>query len=333
MVAKKKKSIGKKSAQKAIKKGAKIINKKASPKKVAKKAAKKTVTKKTAKQAVQKSKAVKQSKVNSTKKLTKKSAGGKSATAKSVKQTTSSVKKVKQVQQVKQAKQVKKPVKKSAETVSVKQSAPEKTNAMVKPVVRSQVTQPEMKPSKSKQQDIKKQTMIEQSKKKMTEKMDHASTDEMVATESTEVMSRKKPTTLLGALEFTPYQPKADEAYMNDHQREHFRKILDAWKQQLMQDVDLTVGHLKEDAVFYADPVDRAAQEEGFNLELRTRDRERKLIKKIEQSLDLLNTGEYGYCEDCGAEIGIRRLEARPTAVKCIDCKTFQEIREKQLGG
>ena len=145
--------------------------------------------------------------------------------------------------------------------------------------------------------------------------------------------SKKKSTTLLGSLEFTPYQPKPDEDYMSDHQKDHFRKILDAWKQQLMQDVDLTVGHLKEEAVFYADPVDRAAQEEGFNLELRTRDRERKLIKKIEQSLDLLNTGEYGYCEDCGAEIGIRRLEARPTAVKCIDCKTFQEIREKQLGG
>ena len=141
-----------------------------------------------------------------------------------------------------------------------------------------------------------------------------------------------KSTTLLGALEFTPYIPKEIEEYMNDMQRQHFRNILDAWKAQLMQDVDLTVVHLKEDAEFYADPVDRAAQEEGFNLELRARDRERKLIKKIEQSLDLLNTGDYGFCEDCGAEIGIRRLEARPTAVKCIDCKTFQEIREKQIG-
>lgn len=147
------------------------------------------------------------------------------------------------------------------------------------------------------------------------------------------MQASKKPTTLLGALEFTPYQIKDNEIYMNDHQKDHFRKILDAWKQQLMQDVDLTVGHLKEEAVFYADPVDRASQEEGFNLELRTRDRERRLIKKIEQSLDLINTGEYGFCEDCGAEIGVRRMEARPTAVKCIDCKTFQEIREKQLGG
>lgn len=179
---------------------------------------------------------------------------------------------------------------------------------------------------------VKKQITIEQRNKKMKEKNDHAAQDDS----SVGVMPAPRPrkaTTLLGALEFTPYDPKADETYMGDRQRDHFRKILDAWKQQLMRDVDLTVGHLKEEAVFYADPVDRASQEEGFNLELRTRDRERKLIKKIEQSLDLLNTGEYGFCEDCGAEIGIRRLEARPTAVKCIDCKTFQEIREKQLGG
>lgn len=148
-----------------------------------------------------------------------------------------------------------------------------------------------------------------------------------------EVISKKTTTTLLGALSFTPYNPRASESYMNEEQREHFRKILQAWKQQLMQDVDLTVGHLKEDAEFYADPVDRAAQEEGFNLELRTRDRERKLIKKIEQSMDLIGNGDYGYCEDCGTEIGIRRLEARPTASKCIDCKTFKEIREKQTGG
>ena len=135
------------------------------------------------------------------------------------------------------------------------------------------------------------------------------------------------------ALGFTPYKAKKDEEYMNENQREHFRNILLEWKKQLMEEVDSTVVHLKEEGVAYADPLDRASQEEGFNLELRTRDRERRLIKKIEQSLDLLNKNEYGYCEDCGAEIGIRRLEARPTATKCIDCKTFEEIREKQSGG
>src|SRR3990167_7038952 len=135
------------------------------------------------------------------------------------------------------------------------------------------------------------------------------------------------------ALGFTPYKAKKDEEYMNENQREHFRNILLEWKKQLMEEVDSTVVHLKEEGVAYADPLDRASQEEGFNLELRTRDRERKLIKKIEQVLDDIEEGEYGYCEDCGAEIGIRRLEARPTATKCIDCKTFEEIREKQSGG
>lgn len=138
--------------------------------------------------------------------------------------------------------------------------------------------------------------------------------------------------TIIGAINFTPYQASAGEEYMNDAQREHFRKILQMWKQQLMQEVDTTVVHMKEEAIAYPDPLDRASQEEGFNLELRTRDRERKLIKKIEQALDALDKGEYGYCEDCGAEIGIRRLEARPTADKCIDCKTYEEIREKQVG-
>ena len=137
-----------------------------------------------------------------------------------------------------------------------------------------------------------------------------------------------------GPLEFEPYpNDRSDEEYMCESHLTHFRNILTNWKVSLMQEVDATVGHLKKDKVTYADPLDRAAQEEEFNLELRTRDRERKLIKKIEQALDWIEQGVYGYCEDCGADIGIRRLEARPTADKCIDCKTFDEIREKQIGG
>ena len=135
-----------------------------------------------------------------------------------------------------------------------------------------------------------------------------------------------------------PYVIQPDEAYMNDAHRDHFRKILQHWKEQLMQEVDNTRGHMQDEAGNHADPLDRAAQEEGFSLELRTRDRERRLIKKIELALDMIDqkeTGDrapYGYCDACGAEIGIRRLEARPTADKCIDCKTFEEIREKQVG-
>jgi DnaK suppressor protein len=129
---------------------------------------------------------------------------------------------------------------------------------------------------------------------------------------------------------FTPYKEKKGEEYMNDKQLEHFRSILNAWKSELMQEVDRTVHHMKDDAANFPDPADRASQEEEFSIELRTRDRERKLIKKIDESLNELDNGDYGYCETCGVEIGIRRLEARPTATMCIDCKTLEEIKEKQ---
>ncbi|WP_369600905.1 RNA polymerase-binding protein DksA [Hahella sp. SMD15-11] len=132
---------------------------------------------------------------------------------------------------------------------------------------------------------------------------------------------------------FTPYEPEEGEEYMSERMRAHFRKILMDWKQQLMEEVDRTVSHLKEEANNYADPSDRATQEEEFSLELRTRDRERKLIKKIDQTIERIDRDDYGYCDSCGIEIGIRRLEARPTATLCIDCKTLAEIKEKQIGG
>lgn len=131
---------------------------------------------------------------------------------------------------------------------------------------------------------------------------------------------------------FTPYVIGKNEEYMSDAQLEHFAQILRNWKQELMEEVDRTKEHMQTELNNYADPNDRASQEEEFNLELRTRDRERKLIKKIEKTLDLIEKGDYGYCTACGVEIGIRRLEARPTADLCIDCKTLAEIKEKQLG-
>ena len=131
---------------------------------------------------------------------------------------------------------------------------------------------------------------------------------------------------------FTPYVEKDGEEYMNENQAEHFKEILLAWKQELMEEVDRTVHHMQEDASNYADPSDRATQEEEFSLELRTRDRERKLIKKIDKTLDRIEEEDYGFCDSCGVEIGIRRLEARPTATLCIDCKTLAEIKEKQTG-
>jgi DnaK suppressor protein len=135
-----------------------------------------------------------------------------------------------------------------------------------------------------------------------------------------------------GAFGIEPYEPGKDEEYMNPNQEAHFRAILEAWKASLMEEVDRTVHHMQDEAANFPDPNDRASQESEFSLELRTRDRERKLIKKIDSTLEMIDNHEYGYCESCGVEIGIRRLEARPTATLCIDCKTLDEIREKQMG-
>jgi len=131
----------------------------------------------------------------------------------------------------------------------------------------------------------------------------------------------------------SPYVEKKNEEYMNDNQRDHFKAILKAWRLELMEEVDRTVTHMKDEAANFPDPADRATQEEEFSLELRTRDRERKLIKKIDKTLIRVEDDDYGFCDQCGIEIGIRRLEARPTADLCVDCKTLDEIKEKQLTG
>ena len=132
------------------------------------------------------------------------------------------------------------------------------------------------------------------------------------------------------ALEFKPYKERKGEEYMNDKQVEHFRGILLQWKHQLMEEVDRTLSHMQDEAANFPDPNDRATQESEFTLELRTRDRERKLIKKIDEAITSLDE-DYGFCETCGIEIGVRRLEARPTATLCYDCKVLDEIREKQM--
>lgn len=132
---------------------------------------------------------------------------------------------------------------------------------------------------------------------------------------------------------FEPYPLDNGEEYMNDSQKDHFKAILEEWKRQLMEEVDSTIHHLQEEAANFADPSDRASQEEEFSLELRTRDRERKLIKKINETIERIEEDDFGFCDACGIEIGIRRLEARPTASLCIDCKTLAEIKEKQIGG
>lgn len=150
-------------------------------------------------------------------------------------------------------------------------------------------------------------------------------------------MPSKKPINYNGSLieqfGMKSYKPKAKEKYMSKKQLNHFKKLLFAWKEQLEIEAEETVKHLKSESNNLADPNDRATQESEFGLELRTRDRERKLINKIASSIELLKQDDYGYCESCGVNIGIKRLEARPTATHCIDCKTLDEIKEKQHSG
>ena len=130
---------------------------------------------------------------------------------------------------------------------------------------------------------------------------------------------------------FAPYVPKKGEEYMNARQRSHFRKILESFKAELSQEIDRTVHTMQDEATVFADPNDRASQESDMALELRNRDRERKLIKKIDETIARIDANEYGWCDSCGVEIGLKRLEARPTATLCIDCKTLDEMRERQV--
>lgn len=130
---------------------------------------------------------------------------------------------------------------------------------------------------------------------------------------------------------FAPYEPKSGEDYMSAKQLAHFRKILETLKKELSEDIDRTVHTMQDEATVFADPNDRASQETDIAIELRNRDRERKLIKKIDETLGSIESGDYGYCNKCGVEIGIKRLEARPTATLCIDCKTLDEMKERQM--
>jgi len=157
---------------------------------------------------------------------------------------------------------------------------------------------------------------------------------------STTTHSARKPTTktrkrkivnsdsLIHGIE--PYRPGTGEEFMSDDQRDHFRNILHSWKQELMQEVDRTVHHMQDDASNFPDPNDRATQESEFGLELRTRDRERKLLKKIASAITRIDDGSYGYCEETGEEIGLQRLEARPVATLCVEAQERRELAERQ---
>ena len=193
----------------------------------------------------------------------------------------------------------------------VKKAAPKKTAP--KKAAAPKAAPAEKKPSKAELKQLQAQAEREKKKQKRIE-----------------LLNKRSPVEL-PVEGITPYTLHRGESYMSDAQLEHFRSILLHWKQELIDEVKRTVDQMKSDASQFADPADRATQEEEFSLELRTRDRESKLIRKINQTLSTIDSEDYGYCESCGIEIGIKRLEARPTATLCIDCKTLQEIKEKQI--
>ena len=145
--------------------------------------------------------------------------------------------------------------------------------------------------------------------------------------------SPKKTTAKKRTTPISSYKGRKGETYMSPAMKKHFNAVLIEWREHLREEMQKTFDHLKNKGESYADPIERASQEEEFAFELRTRDRERKLINKIAGSLEQIKQDDYGYCYACGIEIGVKRLEARPTATHCIDCKTLDEIKEKQLGG
>ena len=177
------------------------------------------------------------------------------------------------------------------------------------------------KKSSAKKSPVKKTT----AKKKIVKKLAVKRTP---AKKSVKKVAAKKRTTPVSS-----YKGRKGEKYMSAAMKKHFNAVLIEWREHLRDEMQKTFDHLKNKGESYADPIDRASQEEEFAFELRTRDRERKLLNKIASSLEQIKQDDYGYCYACGIEIGVKRLEARPTATHCIDCKTLDEIKEKQLGG
>jgi len=216
--------------------------------------------------------------------------------------------------------------------------AAKKKKAVKKPAVKKRavaVAKPKAKVSSKKKVAAKKAATSKKTVKKTTSKAKAAAAKKATAKPKAKATPSKSHSTTalnddLSFSDFTPYTLTKGEDYMNQEQVEHFRALLNRWKSELMAKVDETVHHMQDEAANFPDPNDRATQESDFTMELRTRDRERKLIKKIDESIARLDNDEYGYCESCGVEVGIRRLEARPTATECIDCKTLNEIKEKQ---
>ena len=192
---------------------------------------------------------------------------------------------------------------------------------------------PAKKSTKTKKKMPKKASAKKVTTKKVLTKKVSTKKSKAVAKKKISPKAKAKATLANNKSKIAPYKLRKNEKYMSARMKKHFIAVLLLWKEHLKEEMQKTFDHLKTKGETYADPVDRASQEEEFAFELRTRDRERKLINKIAISIELIKQDEYGWCESCGDEIGIKRLEARPTATHCIDCKTLDEIKEKQLSG
>ena len=197
-----------------------------------------------------------------------------------------------------------------------KKAVPKKTPAKTTSAKKSSAKKSPVKKTSAKKQIVKKLAVKKTAVKKTPAK------------KSVKKVAAKKRATPISS-----YKGRKGEKYMSAAMKKHFNAVLIEWREHLRDEMQKTFDHLKNKGESYADPIDRASQEEEFAFELRTRDRERKLLNKIASSLEQIKQDDYGYCYACGIEIGVKRLEARPTATHCIDCKTLDEIKEKQLGG
>ena len=289
-------------------------------------AKKKSATKKKSKKATKK--AASRKKTAARKKATKKSAARKKPAAKKAARKAAKKKapaKKKKAAKKKVAAKKKAPAKKKKAAAKKKASAKKKAPARKKPAAKKAAK----KKASTKVASKKARTAAAKSKPAARKKTPRRARPKPARRRPARPGNRS---VLTGPLHgFNPYQPRKGEEYMSDPQLDHFRDILNAWKQELMEEVDRTVLHMKDEAANFPDPNDRATQESEFGLELRTRDRERKLLKKIESALGRIDDGSYGFCEETGEEIGLKRLEARPVATMCLEAQERRELAERQF--
>ena len=214
------------------------------------------------------------------------------------------------------------PKKADTKKSTAKKTAAKKTTLKKTPTKKAPVKKTAVKKAPAKKAPVKKTAV-----KKAPAKKAPVKKTAVKKAPAKKIISKKRTTPI------SSYKGRKGEKYMSAAMKKHFNAVLIEWREHLREEMQKTFDHLKNKGESYADPIDRASQEEEFAFELRTRDRERKLINKIAGSLDQIKQDDYGYCYACGIEIGVKRLEARPTATHCIDCKTLDEIKEKQLGG